>query len=112
MKSILQLTSNELRQAVSIKERIEHLQVQLGELIGGGEVPSPDSAKVPGRRHMSAAGRARIAAAARARWARARGEATPVGKKRRKWSAAAKAKMAVLAKARWAKVKAAGKSSL
>ena len=112
MKSILQLTSNELRQAVSIKEKIEQLQAQLGELIGGGQVPSPDSAKVPGRRRMSAAGRARIAAAARARWARVRGENAPVGKKRRKWNAAAKAKMAAFAKARWAKVKAAGKTAL
>lgn len=112
MKSILQLTSKELPQAISIKEKIEELQAQLGELIGGGEVSSPFSAKVPGRRRMSVAGRARIAAAARARWARARGEAAPVGKKRRKWSAAAKAKMAAFAKARWAKVKAAGKSTL
>ena len=112
MKNILQLTSGELRQAISIKEKIEDLQAQLAGLLDGGEVPSPFSAKAPVRRRMSAAGRARIAAAARARWARVRGETAPVGKKRRKWSAAAKAKMAAFAKARWAKVKAAGKTTL
>ena len=112
MKSILQITTDELRKAVSIKEKIEELQAQLGALLDGGEVLSPFSAKVPGRRRMSAAGRARIAAAARARWARIRGKTAPVTRKRRKWSAAAKARLAAIAKARWAKAKAAGKSAL
>ncbi len=112
MKSILQLTTGDLRKALLIKEKIEELQAQLAGLLGGSEAPSQSPAKVPGRRRMSAAGRARIAAAARARWARLRGETAAPTKKGKKWSAAAKARLAAVAKARWAKAKADGKTSL
>jgi hypothetical protein len=53
-----------LRQAISIKEKIDELETELAA-IAGGEVAA--AAKPRGRRGMSAAGRARIAAVQKAR---------------------------------------------
>jgi hypothetical protein len=110
MTSLHNLTVAQLRQALSIKEKIEELEAELAA-VAGGEVPA--AAKPRGRREMSAAGRARIAAAQKARWAKvksAKVEAAP--RKRRKMSAAGRARMAAAAKPRWAKAKAAGKNRL
>jgi hypothetical protein len=110
MTSLQNLTVAQLRQAISIKERIDELEAELA-VVSGGEVTA--TAKLGERRGMSAAGRARIAAAQKARWAKVKGakvEAAP--KKRRKMSAAGRARMAAAAKARWAKAKAAGKNRL
>lgn len=115
MPNLSELSVDQLRRAVAIKEQIENLQSQLNSLNGfGREIPVPFGKGK--RRKMSAAGRARIAAAARARWAKVKGtkseKAAPVAKKKRTMSAAAKAKIAAAAKARWAKAKAAGKKKL
>jgi hypothetical protein len=110
MTSLHNLTVAQLRQALSIKEKIEELEVELAG-VTGGEVAA--AAKPRGRRGMSAAGRARIAAAQKARWAKVKGAKVKAGpKKRRKMSAAGRARMAAAAKARWAKAKAAGKNRL
>jgi hypothetical protein len=103
MTSITDLSSEQLRRAVSIKEQIDRLQKELQSVLGGG-------ATAPKKGGMSA-GRARIAAAAKARWAKVKGQMTvpskPASKGKKTMSAATRAKLAAAAKARWAKIKAA-----
>ena len=108
MNAITSLTSQQLRQAASIKEQIADLETQLSGIVGTNNQPKS------GRKTMSAAARAKIAAAQKARWAKAKGKsaASPVKKGKRQMSAAAKARLSQLAKARWAKVRAAGKKKL
>ncbi|HUB87313.1 MAG TPA: hypothetical protein VMB22_05435 [Verrucomicrobiae bacterium] len=107
---ITNLSATQLRRAADIKDKIESLQGELGQLLDS----RAQAGSAPRRQYkMSAAGRARIAAAARARWAKVKGKksASPT-KSKRKMSAAARAKIAAAAKARWAKAKAQGKKSL
>ena len=114
MNSITNLTSKQLRQAASIKDKIESLEKRIGKLLGSPSKPVAE-AEPKRRRKMSAAGRARIAAAQKARWAKIRGtkpSAKPVKKAKRTMSAAARAKISASAKKRWAKAKAAGKTKL
>jgi len=112
-----------LRQAVSIKERIESLQAELSAITGNRAavpVEAPENAQTAPkwRRRMSASAKARIAAAQRARWARfhakkgrgRKSEAAPTTG--RKMSRAWRAKIAAAARARWAKAKAAGRNAL
>jgi len=112
MSDFKDLTVDQLRKILSIKEQIEDLQRELESVTAGGEIHSPMAAEQPKKRRMSAAGRARIAAGARARWAKLRGDnASPV-KKKRKVSRAVRARLAEAARQRWAKAKAAGKTTL
>src|ERR1044072_2994417 len=64
----------QLKQAVAIREKIESLEMELSRIIG--RQPSTAKAGAPPpkrtRRKMSAAARAKIAAAAKAGWARVR----------------------------------------
>ena len=110
--SLANVSVRQLERAIEIKAKLETLQAQLDEVLGGngGEVPIPFRKK----RRMSAAGRAAIAAGARKRWAKYRGgpAVSASAKPRRKMSAAAKARMSAVAKERWKKAKAAGKSTL
>lgn len=123
MTELQNLSVQQLRQALSIKERIESLQAELSTITvnePGVLAPSAKGGETASarRRKMSAAGKARIAAGQRARWAKVRAEkgksekVEHAPKKRRKMSAAAKAKIAAAAKARWAKAKAAGRNVL
>ena len=109
------LSIEQLRKAVSIKEEIESLEAKLADIMGDG-VPAPSgpiSTKGRGVYKRSRAARAAMAATQKARWAKIKGEITEAApKKRRKMSAAAKAKIAAAARARWKKAKAAGKSTL
>ena len=111
MENFTSLTPQQLRRAADLKERIDALEKELGQLLGA---PAPAAAAAaPKRKKISAAGIARIRAAQKARWAaikkgKAQGKPAP----KRKVSAAGRAKLAALARARWAKVKAAGKTSL
>jgi hypothetical protein len=126
------LTAKQLRQAATIREKIDALEKDLADILNLTP-EAPVAARKPGRprkqavasvqapkgkRRMSKAGRARIAAAAKARWAtfRAAGKvaapAPAASKPERRVSAAARAKMAAAAKKRWAMAKAAGKKSL
>ena len=61
------LTSDELRRAARIKEKIEALSKELTSILGA---PAPVSATAPKRAKMSAAGRAKVAAAQKSRWAK------------------------------------------
>ncbi len=120
------LTPQQLRAAADLQERIDGLQNELNELLGG-ETPTPAPAAVEApqgpkngrrkkRKKLSAEGRANIAAAQRARWAARRGEAPATEaekpKKKRNISAAGRRAMSLAGKRRWAKVRRAGKSRL
>ena len=89
---MINLTPGQLRKAADIKERIDALQNELNEILGG-ETPTPAVTEKAKKRKMSAAGRRAIAAAARLRWANynaAKGGAKtvkPVKKAKRKMSA-------------------------
>ena len=69
---MIHLTSKQLRQAASIKEKIENLENELARLLTSTDsVGVTTTTKTPRkRRKMSAAARAKISAAAKARWAK------------------------------------------
>jgi len=126
------LTPRQLRKAADLKERIDALQNELNELLGG-EVPAPVQAAIEAperpkngsrrkkRKKVSAEGRANIAAAQRARWAARRmakegakvaaEPEQPVKRKRRISRALREARSAAM-KAMWAKARRAGRSRL
>ena len=117
--NITTITPQQLRQAADLQEKIQSLQEELGQLLGGDVSTPAQTTEAPTTKRkkwkMSAAGRARIAAAARARWARIKGSAPsakPVKKAKKHFSAAARAALSAAIKARWAKAKKAGKTSL
>ena len=111
MTTLQNLTVEQLRQLVAIKEQIETLQGEVESIAGGGGFAAPEIPKRRGRKKMSFAERGRIAAAAR--WAKARASSGEgATRKRRKVSVAGRARMAAAAKARWAKAKAKGKNRL
>jgi hypothetical protein len=106
---MINATPKQLRRAADIQERIQSLQEELGELLGGpGEAVAT---KAPKKRRMSAAGLANIRAGVRKRML-AQGTHKVAQMPKRKISAAAKARLSRLAKARWAAAKKAGKSRL
>ena len=88
--NITSLSPKQLRKAADIQERIQSLQEELGQLLGG-EVSTPaPSHEVPKKRKFSAAAKARMRAAQQARWAKIRGTSPsvkPVKKAKRKMSA-------------------------
>ncbi len=113
--SVSDLSVQQLKQALAIKEKIEVLANELNNIWKAPNAAS--AAPAPGRRRtMSAAARARIAAAQRARWARVRGTAMavvrPSASPVRMISAAGRARLAEAARKRWAKAKRMGKTSL
>jgi hypothetical protein len=87
-------STEQLKRALEIRAKIESLEQELDNLIGGTRNGAGYSGP---RRRMSGSVRTRVA----------RGQPG-----RRKMPAAAKAKLAAIARARWAKAKAAGKSRL
>jgi hypothetical protein len=117
MISLTSLTSNQLKRAASIQEKIESLHHELAGLLGASTAATNHAVAAPktGRIKISAAGIARIKAAQKLRWAKVRAgkpSAPAAKKKTRKMSPAARAKIAAVAKARWAAIKAAGKKRL
>ena len=113
MSTLTNLSVQQLKQAISIREQIESLEAELHQLLGSsGDTVAAGVAT--GRRKVSAAGRARMAAAQKARWAKIKGNGagTPDLKPKRKMSAAGRARIAAAAKARWKKAKAAGRNRL
>src|ERR1017187_3548354 len=104
--SIINLTPAQLRHAADLKEKIEHLQNELGQIQGVKAAAVSVPASKPARKKISAAGIARIRAAQKARWAKIKGAAKPV---RKKISAAGIARIRAAQKARWAKIKGAAK---
>ncbi len=117
--AITSLSPQQLRNAADLKERIDALQEQLEEILGGTTAYAAQTAPmagVPKKRRMSAAGRAAISAAAKPSWEKFRGEArnpsNGAQKTKRNMSPAARARLSALAKARWKKARASGKSTL
>ena len=105
------LSSEQLRRAADLKEKIEALNKELASILGA---QASISAKARKKRGMSAAGRAAVAAAQKARWAKIKGAkpATKAPAQKRTMSAAGRARISAAAKARWARVKGAGKKRL
>ncbi len=106
--TMINITPQQLRKAANIQEKIQSLQKELGQLLGG-EIPTPASTEASTtkgrrkRRKMSAEGRANIRAAQLARRAMEGGEQP-------KKKQVSEAKLKALAKARearWAKMRAA-----
>jgi hypothetical protein len=109
MTELNNLTTEQLREIISIKEQIESLQAQLEAIAGGDVAPALHPGR--GRYKRSPAARARMAAAQRARWAGIKETSgrvgRPPGKKgKRRLSAAGRAAIIAGTKARWAKLKA------
>jgi len=72
MTDLTNVSSAQLRQAATIKDRIEKLQSILSGILGGKASSKATPIKRK-RRKMSAAARAKIGAAQRARWAKLKG---------------------------------------
>jgi len=124
MNMMITLSSEQLRQAADLKERIDALQNELAQLLAG-EVPAPIAPETvqaaangqAKKRKMSPQARANIRAAQKARRAIERGEALPeetavaaeAGQPKKKRSAAWSRRLSAAMKASWAARKAAGK---
>jgi len=65
------LSLQQLKKAVTIREKIESLEKELSRIIGG-QTSTAKAGASPRKRKMSAAARAKISAAAKARWAKVR----------------------------------------
>jgi hypothetical protein len=102
----MDLSTRNLKQALSIRRQIDALERRLRGLVGGTGGGGPTAApRRGGKRRLSAAARAKIAAAARARWARFRAGrgGTKTAKKRGGGiTAAGRRRLSQLMKARWA----------
>ena len=102
---MINITPKQLRKAADIKERIDALQDELNEILGG-EVPTPAKAtEAPKKYKFSAASRAKMRAAQKARWAAIKGTAPSAGpepKKKRKMSAEGLANIRAGVAKRWA----------
>jgi hypothetical protein len=112
-RSMTNLSVNQLKEAIQIKEQIEKLEVRLSQILGGSssvpEAKSSDS--TPARRKMSPATRAKMRAAQQARWATNKGSSaksasapkpTAAPAKKRVLTPEGRAKIAAATKARWA----------
>jgi hypothetical protein len=83
------LSSSQLRRAANLQEKIEVLQQELAQLLGGSAKSSASSAATAEKpakkkRVMSAAARKKIADAQRKRWAKQKSAAAPVADKKAK----------------------------
>ena len=102
------LSIQQLKQAVAIKEQIDALQKQLDQILGGQAVV-PVAGTAVKKRTMSAAAKAKISAAQKARYAKKKvvtKSSRPTGKAKPNLTAAARAKMAAAAKRRWVEFRA------
>jgi hypothetical protein len=83
---MINATPVQLRKAADIQEKIQSLQEELGELLGGlGGSGDTAAIEPPKSRKRSAAVRARMRMAQKARWAKLKGEApsaTPAPKRK------------------------------
>jgi hypothetical protein len=87
---MINITPTQLRKAADIQEKIQSLQNELAEILGG-EAPIPaQMPEAPKRRKFSAAAKAKMRAAQKARWAKIKAtapEAKPAPEPKRKLSA-------------------------
>jgi hypothetical protein len=73
--NITTISPQQLRKAADIQERIQSLQNELTELLGGEVSTAAQTTEAPKKRKVSAVGRARMRAAQIARWAKIKGTA-------------------------------------
>jgi hypothetical protein len=66
---VINLTSQQLRQAATIKDEIAVLENELNHILGAS-APAVKKASAPGKRKMSAAAKAKISAKLKAAWAK------------------------------------------
>ena len=72
---MITITPAQLRKAADIQERIQSLQDELGQILGGEESTPAQTIEAPAKRKFSAAAKARMRAAQKARWAKIKGTA-------------------------------------
>jgi hypothetical protein len=88
--NITTISPQQLRKAADIQEKIESLQNELGQLLGGVVSTPAQATEAPRKYKFSAAARAKMRAAQKARWAKIKGTAPiakPAQKAKRKMSA-------------------------
>jgi hypothetical protein len=120
--SASQLSSNQLRQALQLSERIESLQQRLNSILGGGTSSAATTSSTKSAtkgsplkgRKLSPATLRKMRAAQQARWAKIKSDETPstesaaaktpapTGKKKGKLTPEGRARLAAAMKARWA----------
>ena len=135
--NITSLSPTQLRKAADIQEKIQSLQEELGQLMGGDISTPAQPTEAPRKYKFSAYTRAKMRAAQQARWAKVKGTAPKrkmsaqglaniragvakrmaakgkaVQKPKIQRSAAWRAAVSASAKARWAKAKAQGRTRL
>ena len=78
----MSLSSSQLRRAATLQEKIEDLQQELAQLLGGSSTaPAKGEKPAKKKRIMSAAARKKIADAQRKRWAKQKSAAPAAEKK-------------------------------
>ena len=105
--NITTLSPQQLRKAADIQEKIQSLQEELGQLLGGFEAPAIETTEAEEAKD-ECCWCAAIAAAARARWAKIKGTASsakPAKEPKRKLTPAMKAALERAWAARRAKTK-------
>ena len=115
MTNLINVSVQQLKRAVAVREEIEKLESELAAILGGSApVTSSNGSPKKGRKVMSASARAKISAAQKARWAKQKKGSPAVAAKKgkRTMSASARAKIAAAARARWAAVKASNRKTL
>jgi len=117
MTKHINVSVQQLKRAVAVREEIEKLESELAAILGGSpsaSTPSSNGAPKKGRKMMSAAARAKISAAQKTRWAKQKkgSPAVAVKKGKRTMSPEARAKIAAAALKRWAAVKASNRKTL
>jgi hypothetical protein len=85
---MIDITPTQLRKAADIQEKIQSLQKELGQLLGGDVSTPAQTTEAPKKRKFSAYIRAKMRAAQKARWAMIKGtapepEPAPAPKKRK-----------------------------
>jgi hypothetical protein len=86
---MINATPQQLRRAADIQEKIQALQQELNQILGG-EISTAEPTEAPRKYKFSAAARAKMRAAQKARWAAIKGTAPttePAPKKKSKMSA-------------------------
>lgn len=104
-ENVSQLSVQQLRQIIALREKIETLEADIAGIVGG-TVVKRGPGRPPGRPLGRPPGRPPAAAVA------AVGAPEEAKSGRRKMSAAARQRISASAKARWAKARAAGQATL
>ncbi|MDB6123202.1 MAG: hypothetical protein JWQ71_2195 [Pedosphaera sp.] len=113
--SFANLSLEQLKRAVQIREQIESMTHELNQILGSSPLIYTNTRSTNGnghgnaKRNLSPSARARIAAAQRLRWAKYNAAKGPqaISTQKNRLSAAGRAKVAAAVKARWAKFRAA-----